>query len=130
MTQTKTWHNTIAIDFDGVISQFGTESEGIPVEGAFDGMTDLMDAGWYIEIHSGKCNTPDGIAHMMSWFRQNAPGNILRAISSKRINVPEGKPTAKIYLDDRGFTFRSWKEITPEAMESFRTWWQHPASTK
>lgn len=126
----KDWHNTIALDFDGVICEFGTDKAGIPVEGAFEGIKALLDAGWYIEIHSGKCNTPDGIASMMSWFMLNAPGEIRRAVMSKKINVSGGKPTAKVYIDDRGITFTGWADITPDKLESFRAWWQHPASTK
>ncbi|MYE89060.1 hypothetical protein F4X33_08715 [Candidatus Poribacteria bacterium] len=50
----KQWSNTVCLDFDGVISEFGNEREGQLVEGVLDGITRLIEVGWYIEVFSGR----------------------------------------------------------------------------
>ena len=141
----KEWHNTVCLDFDGVIAKFGTEDAGEPVDGVFDGMIALLDAGWYIEIYSGRSKTEEGRHTIINWLFDNARlqkcqrfiGALGQSdiyweskISLGCISFPANKPVAKIYVDDRGLRFTDWKSLTPDVLETFRAWWQHPESTK
>ena len=123
----KRWSNTVCIDFDGVISEFGNDRAGQLVEGVLDGLTRLIEAGWYIEVFSGRSATIAGRRFMWEYFKVRLP-ELTSHIVSNRINFPSDKPIAKAYIDDRGITFTGWADITPELLESFRAWWQHPAS--
>ena len=125
----KDWHNTVCLDFDGVISQFGGDSIA-PVEGMVEGVKGLIGAGWYIDIYSGRSRTLSGITYMREWFHAYAPALEEYFGHEGKIQFPRSKPIAKVYIDDRGLKFESWADITPEVLENFRTWWQHPASTK
>ena len=125
----KTWANTVCLDFDGVIAKFGTEDAGEPVEGVFDGLLALVDAGWWIEIYSGRCATDEGRKDIEKWLLGHGAWFFCQ-LKDKKIVVAKDKPTAKIYVDDRGMVFKSWQDITPDTLERFRAWWQHPASTE
>lgn len=125
----KGWSNTICLDFDGVICEFGNEREGQPVEGLTMGLHRLIKAGWHIEVYSGRSKTAGGIRDMQEWFSTHVPSVALDC-KVGRISFASCKPTAKIYVDDRGFHFTGWDSLTPEVCESFRAWWQHPDSTE
>ena len=125
----KEWSNTICLDFDGVIAEYGNEKQGHPVFGAITGMDNLIKAGWWIDVYSGRSVTPEGIESLRDWFRENALP-LKTACDNGTISFPDHKPTAKIYVDDRGWHFTGWSSLTPEACEAFRAWWQHPDSTE
>ena len=122
------WHRVGCVDVDGVIIEFGNPHRkiGHPIEGAFEGLRKLMDAGWYIEIYSGRSRTPEGIQGIKDLFEKWDP-ELLQEYGSQ-IHFPAVKPTAKWYLDDRGWKFTNWAELTPEFFEGYRAWWQHPNS--
>ena len=125
----KDWHNTICLDYDGVICEFANPREGQPVEGAEKGIKKLINAGWYVEVYSGRSATAGGIRGMMDWFDKHMPSLYIE----KKIGLlsfASNKPVAKIYVDDRGWHFTDWKELTPDNCQNFRTWWQHPDSTE
>ena len=124
----KDWHNTMCVDFDGVVAEFGNEREGQLVEGVVDGLARLIVAGWYIDVFSGRSATIPGRRYLLEYFKVRLSA-LERYIESGQITFPDNKPVAKIYLDDRGMTFRDWDSITPEICAGFRTWWQHPDST-
>lgn len=133
LVSVKEWHNTVCLDFDGVISEFGNEREGQLVEGAIEGMLALIDAGWFIEIFSGRCGTVDGRLDMSRRLEGFFVGTRLYDMFvhfDDRIVVAKVKPVAKVYVDDRGLRFTGWKDITPELLSSFRAWWQHPDCTE
>ena len=123
----KDWHNTICVDFDGVIAEFGNEREGDLVEGVVDGLARLIVAGWYIDVFSGRSATIPGRRYLREYFKVYLSA-LERYIESGRIIFPDNKPVAKIYLDDRGMTFRGWNTITPELCDGFRAWWQDLSS--
>lgn len=125
----KTWHNTVCLDFDGVIAEFGNEKAGQPVPGMRSGIKRLLDAGWYIEVYSGRSNTRQGRAQMKRWFLVFCP-HLTIHIEKKLIHFASSKPTAKVYIDDRAMKMDKWEDVTPERLEQFRAWWQHPDSTK
>ena len=124
----KEWHNTVCLDFDGVIGVFPHTEPESPVEGAIEGIQRLLDAGWYIEIYSGGSKHPKRYDEMRRLL--NFWGNGIVDDNPIQISFPKGKPTAKIYVDDRGMKFENWETLTPEALEAFRAWWQHPSSDK
>ena len=125
----KSWHNTCCLDFDGVISKFGVEDAGEPVEGALSGIELLISSGWFIEIYSGRSRDPSGIESLRSWVATNFP-SLSDAIESGSIIFAEQKPNAKVYIDDRAIKFEGWDKITPDVLESYRACWQHPDSTE
>ena len=52
----KEWHNTVCLDFDGVIAKFGTEDAGEPVDGVNDLASiasDSMQGGMLKSIRAG-----------------------------------------------------------------------------
>ncbi len=122
----KEWHNTLCSD---LIAEFGNERAIRPVEGVAEGIQRLIDAGWYIDIYSGRSKTLDGRDFMRGYFKAYLP-SLEEHFVSDRIALPEHKPTAKIYVDDRGFKFNGWHELTPQTCDDYRAWWQHPASTQ
>ena len=139
----KEWYNTVCLDFDGVIAKFGTVDAGEVVPGAIAGLYRLLDAGWYVEIYSGRSATSQGIQVMKDWMEEadnqyrvddldyselqlNDLGEYYR---QGRLMFAENKPVAKIYVDDRGLKFEGWDTLTPEVLEAFRAWWQHSAAT-
>ena len=129
----KDWHNTICLDVDGVICELANSRECQPVEGAIDGILRLINAGWYIEIYSDRCATVDGRLWICRWIERHSFGTDLYSMfvyHQDKIIVVKTKPTAKIYVDDRGWHFNGWDELTPEACEAFRAWWQPPDSTR
>ena len=135
----KEWHNSACIDFDGVIFEYATPREGQPVKGAIEGLYRLVDAGWYIDVYSGRSATPEGIESMIQQiaradneYRRNEGIGIevLGLLQTGQVRFPSVKPTAKVYVDDRGWRFTDWSVVTPDNLEALRTWWQHPDSTK
>ena len=125
----KSWHNTCCLDFDGVISKFGVPDADEPVEGALSGIELLISSGWFIEIYSGRSRDPSGIESLRSWVESNFP-SLSYAVESGSIIFAEQKPNAKVYIDDRAIKFEGWDKITPDVLESYRAYWQHPESTE
>ena len=123
----KEWHNTICTDWDGVweIYPHSDPYNPQPVPDVHDGIQRLLDAGWFVEIYSGGSKHPERLAQMkrnlLDWFGQAFWDAY---VETGQINFATGKPTAKIYLDDRGMTFHGWNRVTPEVLEGFRAWWQ------
>lgn len=132
------WHRIIAVDWDGVVGKFvlDPDEEQTPVDGAIPGIIRLIEHGFYIEIFSGRSRSKEGVNHMRTTLKDWIYNHVLQEDEGGRhderyanivskINYSVGiKPTAKIYIDDRGFHFANWEEITPEFIESFRAWWQ------
>ena len=136
------WHNTVCLDFDGVIGVFPHPKPEIPIDGAMEGIHNLLSYGWFLEIYSGGSKDPERLQQMKDllevWSRKwdsdrrTYPEEKSLSFSDRfpdRINFSTGKPTAKIYVDDRGLTFTGWDTLTPEVLENFRAWWQAPNST-
>ena len=122
----KDWHNTLCCDFDGVIASYGGDSIA-PVKGVVEGFIRLIEAGWYIEVFSGRSVSLSGRTYIRDYFSVYLT-ELEKYFDSGRIVLAESKPVAKVYLDDRGMTFTSWADITPDRLNLFRAWWQHPAS--
>ncbi|MDZ4715799.1 MAG: hypothetical protein SH819_10050 [Cytophagales bacterium] len=113
----------IVIDLDGTVCpikrQGQTYSELKPLPGAVDKIKALKEDGHYIIIQT---------ARNMATQEGNL-GKVMRNIGKVTLdwlveyNIPYdevyfGKPNANLYIDDRGFRFTSWSELTPELLES------------
>ncbi|MGD8779524.1 MAG: HAD hydrolase family protein [Ignavibacteria bacterium] len=107
----------ISIDLDGTICEIKKENQSysdvLPKEGAIEKITQLKQEGHYIIIHTSRhmksCNGDVGkvIARVgkitMDWLTRNK-------IPFDEIHF--GKPNADIYIDDRGYKFEKWSNIS------------------
>lgn len=86
---------SIAVDFDGVIRDWGTNR---PIDGARNGINLLRELGWKVIIHS--CNRAEFIEQWLNDYD----------IRFDSIWDGAGKPPASIYLDDCGLRFLNWEK--------------------
>ena len=89
---------TIAVDFDGVIHGYAGYSDkidGMPVDGAFNFLDELLDSGFIVVILSARARSSDQIKLMKEWFAVN---NFSRLSD---LEITNEKPTASMYIDDR-----------------------------
>ena len=127
----KSWYNTVCLDWDGVCEVFPRDNLApAPIPGFQEGIQRLLDAEWYIEIYSGGSSSRRRLKEMQQNLRTWMGEEFWdRYVRTDRIVWATSKPTAKVYVDDRGMKFTSWEYITPETLKGFRAWWQHPGST-
>ena len=104
----------IAIDFDGVIHSnkngyYDGTCYGEPVDGALEAIKELSKE-YQIIIFSAKCkpdrpliNERTGQQLILEWLDEYG---FLNYIS----DVTHEKPRAVIYIDDKGYHFKSWLE--------------------
>lgn len=98
----KGYQPTVAIDFDGVIHRYG---KGWKDGSIYDSMNDgtqeaiktIQDAGFKVVIFSSR--NPDQI-HEWLKFYDGFDG----------IEITSHKPTALVYIDDRGLRFTDWTQ--------------------
>ena len=104
----------ISIDFDGVIHDWnkgwhdGT-CYGEPIEGALEAVK-LLSEKYRIIIFTAKCkpdrplvNGKTGKQLVLEWLKKY---DLLDYISE----VTHEKPRAMIYIDDKGYRFKTWQE--------------------
>lgn len=98
---------TVCVDFDGVIHSYTTSWAGPtvipdpPVEGAFKWLAQLVAAGFKVCIFSSRSHRQGGIEAMQDWFQKhNIEGWVFQLL-----HFPLDKPSAVLYVDDRGFCF-------------------------
>lgn len=114
----------IAIDFDGVVHSYTSKWTGAtsisdpPVEGAFNFIRDLLDAGLQVAIFSTRNVEPGAIDSMKAWLFQYGLDQIL----VDKIQFPTSKPTlASVFIDDRAYLFEgSFPSV--EYLKSFKPW--------
>ena len=124
------WKPTIAVDFDGVIHSYTSGWKGPTT--IFDGPT-VGALQWLIEtsehfvlaVNSSRNKEgPEAVAAMKTWLVDH----LVKAKLKKRpdavafvgtLQFPVGKPSANMYIDDRGFQFTGrWPTV--EEMRSFK----------
>lgn len=111
---------TVACDFDGVINSYTTKWERAdlipdpPMPGAFEWLTDIVK-NFKVVIYSARFtphdNTEGGwdkaqvaLESVRAWFRTHGlPEEVLEQLE---FWMDPGKPTALIYIDDRGYRFK------------------------
>ena len=119
-------NKTIAIDFDGVISDYrGWKGKGnfAPIiPGAKDRINSLFEEGWTIIIHTTRSET-----YLVARFL-SANGvkfnHINKNPENEKLGLSREKPIADVYLDDRAIRFLgSWDEnLMKEIKESQPHW--------
>ena|ERR1700722_1910798 len=109
----------ICIDIDGVLCELRrpdqTYAEVRPLPGAVEKMKSLKQAGNYLILctarHMATCNSNVGLVVA----RQGK--TLLDWLAKNEIPYDEiwfGKPHADVYVDDNGFRFTSWNEISAD----------------
>jgi len=112
----------IIIDLDGTICPIKAPGQSyadlLPLAGAAERIRALREAGHYVVIVT---------ARNMATCESNV-GKVMKNVGRLTLNWLEahgieydeiyfGKPNGDLYIDDRGWRFRSWDEITSELVE-------------
>lgn len=113
----------LSLDFDGVIHSYksgwksDTDIPDPPVEGAKEF---LMEAAQHFEVwvHTSRFNYPGGKMAVAAWMTRHFGLEIAHAIT-----YSEGKPPAKVHLDDRCLTFTGRWPSMADLME-FQPWYR------
>lgn len=103
-----TWDGkkTLCVDFDGVIHLFEGEWKGLhiiednPHPDAFKALEQYLTR-FHVHIYSARSASPEGIAAMKDWFRKHG----CNEETIEKLQFSEKKPSASVYLDDRGWRF-------------------------
>lgn len=96
---------SIAVDFDGVIHQYVSQwvdehtIPDPPMPGAFAWLRQMVEH-YRVIVYSSRL--PAGLSEMGRWFEENGGQDLLERLE---FWDKPGKPTALIYVDDRGFRF-------------------------
>lgn len=138
----------ICVDFDGVIHSYSSGWKGVtnipdpPVPCAFEFLTNLVEAGWTVNVYSSRSKgseqkyfdtrdthevtcTNDGVRAMQEWFAAHGlPEDVLA-----RLKFPITKPAAVMTIDDRAFCFEGTFP-TLDWIERFRPWNKRKAPLK
>jgi len=110
----------ICFDLDGVIAELKKPGQSYrdlaPFPGAVEKMQALKAAGHYLIIqtarHMKTCGANVGLVNAriakdtLDWLEQH---------SIPYDEIFFGKPWAQIYIDDNGFRFESWEQISGDA---------------
>mgnify|MGYP003144381321 FL=1 len=100
--------NTIAIDFDGVIHEYGEGFKGlenaydIPKIGVYGALKQFKDDGFIVKIMSSRP------AHVIEkWLESYNLSQYIDGVTNQKI-------PATVYIDDRGFLFKNWDQCMEE----------------
>jgi len=113
----------IAIDFDGVINSYKSGFVAIdripdpPVRGAFEFIEEMLEAGYKVSIYSTRGQSEKGRTGIIKWLEKHG----MSAETIKKLNIAKTKPIAKVYIDDRAWTFTGgWPSL--RQMDTFEPW--------
>lgn len=117
---------TLAIDFDGVIHQYGNgwqdgQIYDKPVPGAKEALETLKSQGYIILIYSTRCNP----AYQVEGgpVQKNLVKNYLDEHGIPYHDIHTGsKPKAYLYIDDRGISFKGDWNQTLKDIDIFKVW--------
>jgi hypothetical protein len=137
----------ISVDFDGVIHSYVSGWKGManipdpPVNGSFDALFRLLDAGFEVAIFSSRSRSLRGRWAMKRWMRRAIADHWLKggrlpsgieaecwgdaAGVCRRFSWPWFKPAAILTIDDRAVTFNGdWSspDYSPENISVFQPW--------
>jgi hypothetical protein len=113
---------TICIDFDGVIHLYesGWKAHDIIEDGphpeAFEMLAKYAEK-FHVCVYSARSKDELGINAMLKWFRDHGMEEELLS----KFQFPKQKPTASVYIDDRGWCFTGeWPTVAE--LEAFKPW--------
>lgn len=112
----------LCVDFDGVIHLFGSVWKGLeivedePHPDAFAALESYLTR-FHVYIYSARSATEAGIAAMKVWFQKNG----LKAEVLEKLIFSDSKPSASVYLDDRGWCFTGVFPTVDELFD-FKPW--------
>ncbi len=110
---------SICLDFDGVINSYKSGWQGetiIPDPLVLDtkaAIDRLRKEGWRVLVYSTRCKTAKGREAIRKYLREN--GIFVDEICTD-------KPTALIYVDDRGLKFNGEWSQTLREIATYKNW--------
>lgn len=122
----KRFRKCVAIDFDGVIHQHVSkwtvahEIHDGPVPGAFDFIEQVLDE-FDVVIFSARASDLRGKEAIETWLWEEWKRVKKNVNTLLRIKVTAQKPSAFIYIDDRGWHFQGTFP-TMDELRSFEPW--------
>lgn len=109
---------TIAVDFDGVIHSYGKgwhdgSCYDVPLPGAIEGLQQLLHE-YTVFILSTR-----NPRQIQTWLQKHAPEIATQIIPESNqfwnnhdvLGITNRKLPAMVYIDDRGYLFRSWDTV-------------------
>ena len=111
---------SIAVDFDGVLSNYASGWQGIdnipdnPVPGAIEWLNSMVER-YEVHIYSCRSESTEGRGAMYAWLYRH--GALV-----DHLNFPETKPNAHLYIDDRAYTFTGTNFPDNSYIDSFKPW--------
>jgi predicted phosphatase len=109
---------TVCLDFDGVIHGYKSGWKGYavitdpPVPGVKEAIDELRKT-YMVKVFSTRCKKPEG---------REAIKKYLEKYDISVSAICEEKPSAFIYVDDRGFKFDGNWSAAVEAIKNFKSW--------
>jgi hypothetical protein len=99
---------TLCVDFDGVIHKYsqGFKDGSIydePIEGAFDALMKLKEAGYTVVIHTAR----KPFESVQEWLKEKAASYP----EIQKLEVTDRKLPSLAYIDDRAIRFTAWQDI-------------------
>lgn len=76
---------------------------GPPMQGVKEALTELMNQGHQIIVHSALANNKPGREAVAKWLAYYE-------IPYTDIWIGPGKPVAGLYVDDKGYQFTNWEQ--------------------
>jgi hypothetical protein len=121
-------HWILAVDFDGVISQYngwqGLGSFGPPVDNAKPCMDALKAMGWDIIIFTTRGEDIEAVKDYLHANRIPYD-KINENVEGSPSNVNDKKVIADVYLDDRAVRFEGdWVDASAEIIFKSEPWWR------
>lgn len=119
-------HNTVCIDFDGVIARYngwkGIGNFGEPLDGIGEALQALRAAGKTIIIFT----TRGEVETIQRYMESNALYyDYINHNPKNALHMNDGKPIADVYVDDRALTFRGkWDAEFVEAIIKHKPWYE------
>jgi len=107
---------TIALDFDGVIHRYSQGFQGTtnaydpPKQGTEDAMIEFINQGYQLKVMTSR---PAWVVR--KWLKEYGLDKYIDEVTNHKI-------PATVYIDDRGFCFKSWKQCMNEINDHPKMW--------
>ena len=107
---------TIALDFDGVIHKYSKGFQGTtnaydpPNKGTEEAMQEMIKEGFQLKVMTSR---PAWVVRQ--WLKEYNLDQYIDEVTNHKI-------PATVYIDDRGFCFKTWKQCMNELYEHPKMW--------